>query len=73
LKIAKSGNAISIVPQGTTFDLRVVGVDGRVKSSLSSKTADALRLRSGEMAPGIYFIKGMVDGKNCTATLPIQE
>jgi glucosylceramidase len=73
LKIAKSGNAISIVPRGTAFDLRVVGVDGRVKSSLSSKTADALYLRSGEMAPGIYFIKGMVDGKNCTAALLIQE
>jgi glucosylceramidase len=73
LKIAKSGNAISIVPQGAVFDLRVVGLDGRVKSSLSSKTADALHLRSGEMAPGIYFIKGMVDGKNCTAALPIQE
>jgi glucosylceramidase len=73
LKVTKSGNAITIVPKGTTFDLRMACLDGRVKYSLSSKTGYALHFRPMEMAPGIYFIKGMVDGKNCTASLLIRE
>jgi len=73
LKVTKSGNAITIVPKGTTFDLRVVDLDGRIMASRSSRTANALHLRPREMAPGIYFIKGLVDGKNYTAALPIQD
>lgn len=72
LKVTNSGNTVTIVPQATSFDLRVVGLDGRVKASLSSRTANALHFQPKEMAPGIYFIKGMVDGKSCRATVTIQ-
>jgi glucosylceramidase len=73
VKIIRAKNIITLVAQGNEFSIKVVGLDGRVAASMSTKAGKALTIRTGAMAPGIYFIKAMVDGKSFTAPLPIQE
>jgi hypothetical protein len=73
IKIARTKNALTLVPFGRVLTATIIGVDGRVAASLSSNSGKTQSIRTDAMAPGIYFIKGMVDGKNFTASIPVHE
>ena len=69
----RAKNVITLTAHGSEFSVKVVGLDGRVAASMSTKTGKALTIRTGAMAPGIYFIKALVDGKSFTAPFLIQD
>ena len=73
VKVTRSRNGITVVPLGSVFSIVMVGLDGRVKASFSSNMGAVMKIRTNEMAPGVYFIKRMIDGKSSTATVHIQD
>jgi glucosylceramidase len=72
IKIIRTGNGISIFPHGTSFNVQVVRLDGCVIAAKSSNSGSALTIRSDKIAPGVYFIKGTIDGLNYQERLPLQ-
>jgi glucosylceramidase len=71
VKINQTSNFITLIAQGNEFSAKIVGIDGRLAASISTKTGKALTIPADGMSPGVYFIKALVDGKSFTAALPI--
>jgi glucosylceramidase len=72
LKIIRSGSSIIITPVGSTYDLQLFGVNGRVKASISSNNGTTGFQKINGVPSGVYVIKGMIDGKKYSSMVPVQ-
>ena len=73
VKIIRSRNSITLVPRGLVFSAGIMRLDGRVEAVFSTNSGKSLTIRTDAMAPGVYFIKGMIDGKVFMAPLPVRD
>jgi glucosylceramidase len=71
LKITKRGNTLVLTPGGKTFDIQMLGVNGSVKASFSSKKGGMCEVKTNELSPGIYVLKGLINGSRYFSTIPI--
>lgn len=71
LHVSAMRNGISVSPEGNSFELAIVGVDGKVRAVLSSAASAGKALTTRSLAPGIYFVSGIVQGKKFSASVPV--
>ncbi len=69
IRITGTENGISINPQGCAYELKVIGIDGSIKATVSSMRSGTDMIKVQDMAPGIYFMNGLVDGKRYVSSV----
>ena len=72
VRMTRVGNAITLMPpQGSSFCLRLVGVNGAVKKTFSSGAGNRCTIKTNELASGLYVLTGLVNGKKYSTNIPI--
>ncbi len=71
VSIARVGNNIILTPDGTLFDIQLFGINGGLKASFSSRNGGVCSIKTNEIPPGIYVLRGMIDGKGYSSRIPI--
>jgi hypothetical protein len=71
IKVTKRGNSLILTPDGTSFELQMLGINGSRKATFSSKQNRICEIRTNEISPGMYVIKGQINGKRYFSTIPI--
>jgi glucosylceramidase len=72
VRMTRSGNAITLAPpQGSSFILQLVGMNGSVKSSFSSAKDKVCVINADAFSPGMYVLKGLINGKKYFSKIPI--
>jgi hypothetical protein len=69
IRVTGTENGISINPQGCAYELKVIGIDGSIKATVSSMRNGTDMIKVQDMAPGIYFLNGVVDGKKYVSSV----
>jgi len=72
IQVIKTGEAVVIMPKGRFFTIQLVSPAGQVRTSFSSTSGSPLMMQSGSMAPGIYVLKALIDGKSYQTHLLFQ-
>ena len=68
----RSGGGVVVVTNGHAFDVQLVGLDGSVKATASSRSGSGF-VKTNVLASGVYIVKGFVDGRRYCSTLFMKE
>jgi glucosylceramidase len=70
--VTRTGNTLVLTPPlGSSFDLQLFGIDGRIKASFSSQTSrGSCVVRTDNMPSAIYVLKGTINGRKYSSTIP---
>jgi hypothetical protein len=58
-------------PHGSTFTLQLLGVNGSVKRSFSSRAGGQCVIDARELSKGMYLLRGTIDGERFYSRIPV--
>jgi hypothetical protein len=71
IKVTKRGNSLILTPDGNSFEIQLLGINGSRVASFSSRQNKNCEIRTNELSPGMYVMKGLINGKRYYSALPI--
>ena len=72
VKTTMAGNFIVFTPpSGSSYELQLMGIDGRSKASFSSKSKGICAIKKDAISPGMYVLKGVINGRQYSEAVPV--